>query len=112
MSTVTDYAKCKQCGYGESRERVLADDGSGVGWKHKNLDGHGAMRATRLGSGVSMFLGLRSAQEVEQAVQKIRDSIAKGELDGEQSYVTKWDAPARSVEVVAGKWCETGKSVQ
>ena len=36
----------------------------------------------------------------------MRDSIAKGEPDGESSYVTRWDAEAKRTEVVAGTWLE------
>jgi hypothetical protein len=32
-----------------------------------------------------------------------RRSVAKGELDAEYSYVTRWDADAKRAEVVAGK---------
>ena len=72
--------------------------------KNEILDGHGAVWATRPGAGVSTSYGLRSAREVEEAAQKMRDSIAKGELDGNSSYVTRWNAEDKSVEVVAGKW--------
>jgi hypothetical protein len=36
----------------------------------------------------------------------MRDSIAKGEPDGESSYVTRWDAATKRADVVAGKWVE------
>ena len=132
MSTVLDNAKCKQCGYewgdhdyncrtgewefgcrqcgyGESLDWIADDEGNRVGWRHDTLDGHGAVWATRPGHGVSTFYGLRSAREVDEAAQKMRGSIANGELDGEQSYVTKWDAAAKSVEVVAGSWRDFAK---
>lgn len=97
---------CRRCGYGESSDWITAADGTRIGWKHETLDGHGAVWATRTGNGVSIFNGLRSAQEVEDAAQKIRESIAKGELDGDSSYVTRWDAEAKRTEVVAGTWLE------
>ena len=97
---------CRRCGYGESSDWIAAEDGTRIGWKHETLDGYGAVWATRPGNGVSVFHGLRSAQEVEDAAQKMRESIAKEELDGESSYVTRWDAEAKRTEVVAGKWVE------
>jgi hypothetical protein len=36
----------------------------------------------------------------------MKESIAKGELDAEHSYVTIWDADAERVEVIAGRWTE------
>jgi hypothetical protein len=98
---------CRRCGYGESSDWIAADDGTRVGWKHETLDGHGAVWATRPGNGVSVFHGLRSSREVEEAANKMRESIANGELDGESSYVTRWDADAKRIEVVAGKWVES-----
>jgi hypothetical protein len=97
---------CRRCGHGESLDWIAAEDGNRIGWKHETLDGYGAVWATRPGNGVSIFHGLRSAQEVEEAAQKMRESIAKGELDGESSYVTRWDAEAKRTEVVAGTWLE------
>jgi hypothetical protein len=41
------------------------------------------------------FYGLRSTHDVEEAARSIQESIAKGELDAESSYVTRWD-PTRS----------------
>jgi hypothetical protein len=97
---------CRRCGYGESRDWITSADGSRIGWKHETLDGYGAVWATRPGNGVSVFHGLRSAEEVEEAAEKMRDSIAKGDLDSESSYVTRWDVETKLTEVVAGKWLE------
>src|ERR1700688_1194830 len=93
---------CRRCDYGESLKRIEDKDGNRVGWRHGTFDGHGAVWATSPGGGVSTFYGLRSAQEVETMAQKMRDGIAKGELDAAQSYVSRWDAEAKRVEVVAG----------
>jgi hypothetical protein len=98
---------CRRCGYGESVDCIADDDGTRIGWKHETLDGHGAVWATRPGKGMATYCGLRSVLEVENAAQKMRDSIAKGELDGDSSYVTRWDEEAKRVEVVAGKWLES-----
>jgi hypothetical protein len=97
---------CRRCGHGECVDWITADDGTRIGWKHETLDGYGVVLATRPGNGVSVFHGLRSAPEVEEAAQKMLASIAKGELDGESSYVTRWDAETKRTEVVAGKWRE------
>ena len=35
--------------------------------------------------------------DTDQAARKMRDSIANGELDGQHSYVTRWDAEAKCV---------------
>jgi hypothetical protein len=61
---------------------------------------------------VSTFYGLHSAREVEEAGQKMRDSIAKGELNAESSYVTRWNAETKCVEVVAGKFTEASEEEQ
>jgi hypothetical protein len=103
---------CRRCGYGESLDWIADDEGNRIGWRHDTLDGHGAVWATRTDNGVSTFYGLRSAPDVERAAQKMRDSIAKGELDVESSYVTRWNADAKRADIVAGKWCETRESVQ
>jgi hypothetical protein len=97
---------CRRCGYGESLDWIADDEGNRVGWRHDTLDGHGAMWATSAGSGISTFYGLRSSQDVEEAARRIQESIAKGELDAESSYVTRWDADAKRAEVVAGKGLE------
>ena len=97
---------CRRCGYGESSDWIAAADGTRIGWKHETLDGYGAVWATRPDKGMSLFHGLRSAQEVEEAGQTMRESIAKGELDGESSYVTRWDAATKRADVVAGKWVD------
>jgi len=94
---------CRRCGYCESLSWITDDEGNCVGWRHDTLDGYGAVWATRPDHGGSTFYGLRSARDVERAAQKMRDSIAKGELDGESSYVTRWNADAKRVEVVAGR---------
>jgi len=93
---------CRRCGHSESVAWVTAEDGTRIGWKNEILNGHGAVWATRPGAGVSTFYGLRSARKVEESAQRMRDRIAKGELDGESSYVTRWDAEAKRAEVVAG----------
>ncbi len=95
---------CRRCGHSESVAWVTAEDGTRIGWKNEILDGHGAVWATRPGVGVSTFYGLRSAREVDEAARQLQDGIAKGELDGNSSYVTRWNADAKRVEVVAGKW--------
>jgi len=98
---------CRRCGYGESLKWIAAQDGSRVGWRHDTLDGHGAVWATRsCGMHPITFYGLRSTQDVEEAARSIHESIAKGELDAESSYVTRWDADAKRAEVVAGKGLE------
>jgi hypothetical protein len=97
---------CRRCGYGESLDWIADADGTRIGWQREILDGCGAVWATPNANGMSMFRGLRSAQEVEEAAQKMRDSIAKGELDGESSFVTRWDAEAKRAEVVVGKWID------
>jgi hypothetical protein len=103
---------CRRCGHSESVTWVTAEDGTRIGWKNEILDGHGAVWATRPGVGVSTFYGLRSAHEVEEAAQKMRESIAKDELDAESSYVTRWSAEAKRAEVLAGKWHESPKEDQ
>jgi hypothetical protein len=103
---------CRRCGYRESQEWIAAENGSRIGWRHETLGGHGALWATRPGVGVSTFYGLHSAHEVEEAAQKMRNSIAKGELDAESSYVTRWNAETKCAEVVAGKWHESPKEDQ
>jgi len=97
---------CRRCGHGESSDWITAADGTRIGWKHATLDGHGAVWAMRPNKGISLFHGLRCAKEVEEAAQNMRQSIAKGELDGESSYVTRWDAEAKRADVVAGTWVE------
>ena len=95
---------CRRCGYGESLKWIAAEDGSRVGWRHDTLDGYGAVWATRSGGMHPItFYGLRSTQDVEEAARRIQESIAKGELDAESSYVTRWDPDAKRAEVVAGK---------
>jgi len=128
MSTVFDYEKCRQCGYefgayefdcrtnewtfscrrcgyGESLEWIVAEDGRRIGWKHETLDGHGAVWATSPNR-ISIYYGLRSVRQVDESAQRMRDEIAKGDLDGESSYVTKWDRATKRAEVVAGKWVD------
>jgi hypothetical protein len=56
-------------------------------------------------SGVTVLHGLRSLESVDQTARNMKDSISKGEIDGEHSYVTRWDANAKRIEVVAGNWC-------
>jgi hypothetical protein len=99
---------CRQCGHCESLQWIENDKGSRIGWRHETFDGYGAVWSTLPGNGLSLFYGLRSANEVDEAAQSMRDSIAKGEIDGERSYVTRWDTGAKCVEVVAGKWSEPG----
>jgi hypothetical protein len=129
MSSVLDYKKCKQCsyeqgyydfdcstseweldcprcGHGESFSWITDKLGNRVGWKHESLDGRGAVWATSAEDGISTYFGLRSAQRAEEAAQRMRDDIAQGKLDGEQSYVTKWNPETMQAEVIAGKWCD------
>jgi hypothetical protein len=132
MSIVTDRKKCKECeqcgyefgvfesncrtsewkfmcglcGYSKSLRMIKDGDGNHVGWRHDTLNGYGACLATLPGNGKSELVGLRTAQDVDESACKMRDLIAKGELDGERSYVTRWDALADSVEVIAGRWTE------
>jgi hypothetical protein len=49
---------------------------------------------------------LHSAKDVDEETLHMRERIEGGELDGERSYVTRWNDDERRVEVVAGKWCE------
>jgi hypothetical protein len=132
MATVMDYAKCSQCafefgsyefncrtneeeflcrrcGHAESVEWITDEGRNRIGWRRETFDGHGAMWVTRTAHGISTFHGLRSAQEVKDAAEKMQDSIARGELNAESSYVTRWDADEKSVAVVAGKWVEFGE---
>lgn len=132
MSSITDYKKCKQCGYEfgvfdldchtgewefdclrcgctESQQWLTAGDGTRIGWKREILDGHGAVWETPRGCGVSTSLGLHSAQEVEEEAQKMRKAIADGELDARSSYVTRWNPELKRAELVAGTWCQEGE---
>jgi hypothetical protein len=132
MSTVTDYDKCEQCGYNfgvydfdcrtnervfhcmrcgysQSSEWITAEDGTRIGWQRKTLEGHGAVWATRPGTGISTFHGLHSAKEVEIASQKMRTAIANGELNLYSSYVTKWNPKLKRAELEAGSWCQEGE---
>ena len=132
MLTVTDYKECKQCGYEfgvsefncrtcewnfdclrcgytESQQWVTDDDGTRIGWKHEILEGHGAVWVTSPGNGISTAFGLRSAQEVEDSVEKMRASVAKSEINPRSSYVTKWNSQQKRAELVAGSWCQEGE---
>ena len=132
MSTATDYKKCKQCGYEfgvhefncrtcewefdcmrcgykESQAWIIGEDGTRIGWKHEILEGHGAVWVTGPGIGISTAFGLRSAQEVEESAEKMRASIANGEVDPGSSYVTPWDPQSKRTELVAGTWCQDGE---
>jgi len=128
MSSVSEYQKCKQCsyeqgnydfdcsvsewecdcprcGHGESFSWITDEQGNRVGWKHESLNGRGAVWATSAENGISTSFGLRSAKTAEEVAQRMRDDIAQGKLDGEQSYVTKWNPETKQAEVIAGKWC-------
>ena len=132
MSSITDYKKCKQCGYElgvfdldchtgewqfdcvrcgykESQEWVTAEDKTRIGWKHQTLDGHGAVWATAPRAGVSTFYGLRSTRAVDEAAQKMRAAIAHRELDARSSYVNRWNPKLKRAELVAGTWCQDGE---
>jgi len=100
---------CTRCGYHESQDWITALDGPRIGCKHETLDGHGAVWATPREPAVSESLGLRSAQDVEEAAQKMRAAIAKGELDPRSSYVTRWNPELKRAELVAGTWCQDGE---
>jgi hypothetical protein len=129
MSSVLDYKKCKQCsyeqgyydfdcstsewefdcprcGHGESLAWITDKLGHHLGWKHEALDSYGAVWATPAKGGISTYFGLRSAQTAEEVAQRMQDDIAQGELDREQSYVTKWNLETKQEEVIAGKWCD------
>ena len=129
MSTVSDFAKCTQCGfefgnyefncrtneedfvcrrcgYTESLAWIIDEDGNRIGWEREIFDGHGAIWVAPRDGGISSFCGLHSVKDVEQAAQRLRASIAAGEFDAEASYVTRWNTDAKRVEVVAGKWVE------
>jgi hypothetical protein len=85
---------------------ITDDEGDCIGWRHDVHHGYGAYWCVRPGSGGAEFGCLHSARQVDKFARKIWELIAKGELDGERSYVTRWDADAKRVEVVAGRWKE------
>jgi hypothetical protein len=132
MSTATDYKKCKQCGYEfgvyefncrtcewefdcmrcgykESQAWIIGEDGTRIGWKHEVLDGQGAVWVTPRKHGISTSFGLRSTQEVEDAVQKMRTAIANDDVNARSSYVTRWNHELKRAELAAGTWYQDGE---
>lgn len=97
---------CRRCGHRESVEMITDDEGDCIGWRHDTYQGYGAYWCEEPGNGIAQFGGLHSARQVDKSAQKMWELIAKGELDGERSYVTRWDADAERVEVIAGRWKE------
>ncbi len=97
---------CRRCGYGESLAWITDEEGNRIGWRRDILYGCGAVRAADQVSGITQCFGLRSVQKAHDLAQRMRDDIANGKLDGEKSYVTRWNEETKQAEVIAGKWTE------
>jgi len=127
MSSVTDCKRCKQCGYEygifdldcqsnesefccrrcgycESSVMITDDEGDCTGWRRDTHHGYGAYSCVEPGRPDTGFVCLHSARAVDEAAREIRERIAKGELDGERSYVTRWHDNGEYIEVIVGRW--------
>jgi hypothetical protein len=95
---------CRRCGYCEFFEMITDDEGDCTGWRHDTHHGYGAYWCVQPGKDGAEFGGLHSDRQLDECAPKIRELIAKGDLDGDRSYVTRWNAEEECVEVIVGRW--------
>ena len=102
-----DVTICRHCGYHESWTAKRDQDGMPCGWTHEIDQGFGALWYTKKGSSEFANSCLRSAQELAEAEQWLRERLAKGEVEPQNSYLTRWNKETKQVELVIGEYSES-----
>jgi hypothetical protein len=101
-----DTTSCRRCGYHESWTAKHDQGGSHCGWKHEIDQGFGALCYRGTGEIGFAACNMRSAQELAEAETWLRERLAKGEVEPESSYLTRWNKETKQIEFVIGKFHE------
>jgi hypothetical protein len=105
-----DVTICRRCGYHESWTAKRDQEGMPCGWTHEIDRGFGALWYGKKGFGGFGNSCLRSAQELAEAEQWLRERLAKGEVEPQNSYLTRWNKETKQVELVIGEFYEWPES--
>lgn len=128
MSSVSDYVKCKQCGFesayydfncnsnewdvscgrcGYYATAERHEDGGGkVTWTYPEDQGFGVLFYHCLDSLPYVHHPLHSQESVEHAEKWLREKLACGEVDAGSSYLSRWNPETKAVEFVIGTFYE------
>ena len=128
MSSVSDYVKCKQCGfesayydfncssnewdvscgkcgYYAAAERHEDSDGN-VTWTYPEEQGFGVLFYRGVNDLAYCHHPLHSKESVEHAEKWLREKLAAGQVRPSSAYVSRWNKETRSVEFVIGRLFE------
>jgi hypothetical protein len=105
-----DVTTCRRCGFHESWTAKRDQDGVPCGWLHEIDEGFGALFYRLKGAGGFANGCMRSANELAEAERWLRERLAKGEVEPQDSYLTRWNRETMQVELVVGEFYEWPES--
>jgi hypothetical protein len=105
-----DVTKCRRCGYNESWTSKRDKEGKPSGWTHQIVRSFGALwyRSTDGSGFVSQCF--HSTQELADAESWLRERLAKGDVESQTSYLSRWNSESKQIELAIGQfydWPET-----
>jgi len=101
-----EVTTCRRCGFHESWTLKRNQEDVPCGWIHEIDEGFGALFYRPIdGAGFASHC-LCSAQEVANAEGWLRELLAKGEVDAQNSYLTRWNKETKQVDLVVGEFYE------
>jgi hypothetical protein len=124
MSSISDYVKCKQCGfesayydlncrssewdvscgkcgYYAAAERHEDSDGK-ITWTYPEEQGFGVLFYHGVNDLPYCHHPLHSKESVEDAEKWLREQVASGEVETDCSYLSRWNPETMTVEFVIG----------
>src|SRR5438552_16324198 len=104
--TSEECTMCRHCGRYESWNAKRGEDGVHSGWIHEISKGFGALWYRPTGRGGFTGRFLNSAQEVIEAERWLRERLDNGDVESQESYLTRWNNETKQVELVIGAFHE------
>jgi len=101
--TCEDVTTCRHCGYHERWTAKCDEEGKPCGWKHEIDFGFGALWYGSKDQGLFTSHCLHSAQELADAETWLREQLAKGEIEHDVAYLTRWNKQTRELELIVGE---------
>jgi hypothetical protein len=97
---------CRRCGYYETWTVKYDQADNPCGWTHEIDKGAGALWYRKTGGAGFAAHYLNSAQQVSESEVWLRNRLTTGELDAENSYLSRWNNETKQVELLVGKFYE------
>ncbi len=105
--TDEEDTRCRKCGYSEDWERKESSDGE-VKYEHRITEGAGVLFFRAKGVSTHEVHYFATQDGVTESAAWLREKLASGAVHPGTAYVSRWNAEARAVEFVIGRFYEYG----